>query len=292
MAKKHSRAKPKRAEKKLGKSESWLSVEVIVLLTAIFIIVQTAGLFVANSLFAQGLAQAPITQNVNDVENGLYLFGIIIVMTIIIVLALRLRRTAKFLWVIEAIAIFSTSIIVFSSFLPTEDSIALLLTILLLYVRYWKRENVWIRDLAGTIAIIGAGAFIGISLGLLPALVFIIILALYDIIAVFFTKHMVEIGKAVTKKNFAFTIALPSKKHRFELGNGDLVIPLIVTASVLANGPFSNNALVAGACAIASFVGLLISIYSVSIWKKPMPALPPQTALMVIVLIAALFFGI
>jgi len=280
----------KKGEKQ--KKENWLSVQVILMLAEIFLITQTLGLIAAHNLYLLGAAQAPITQNINDVENGLYLFAIIIVMTIIIFIALRMRRTAKFLWAVEALAIFSTSLIVFSAFLPTEDLLVILLTALVLIARYWKRNSIFIRDIAGMIAIIGAGAYVGISLGMLPVLVFVIILAVYDIIAVFFTKHMVEIGSAVTKRNFAFTIAMPTKKHKFELGNGDLVIPLIVASSVLVNGPFQNNSLIAGLCLIASFIGLLLSIYSVSAWRKPMPALPPQTLLMIIVLVAGLLLWV
>ena len=128
--------------------------------------------------------------------------------------------------------------------------------------------------------------------GLVPVLVFIVLLSIYDLIAVFGTKHMVTIGKAVTKKNLAFTICMPSKNHTFELGNGDLVIPLICAVSVYANGLFVNNGLVAGMVLGASFIGLLISIYSVGVKKIPMPALPPQTVLMIIVIAAAILLGL
>ncbi|MEI7961222.1 MAG: presenilin family intramembrane aspartyl protease [archaeon] len=309
MARKAKKKKATTANKKISKTEklqkvatkesktpnkeneNWLSPRAITLLVIIFIITQGAGLFVAHLLFLEGAQVAPITDNINDIENAIYLFVVIMVMTAIILIALKLRRTTKFLWFIEALAIFSTCIITFSALLPAGDLIVLLITALVLYMRYWKRENILIRDIAGIIAIIGSGAYIGISLGIFPVLAFIIALAIYDLIAVFYTKHMVEMGKAVTKSNFAFTIAMPTKKHRFELGNGDLVIPLIVAASILTNGPFINNSLIAGLCAIVSFIGLLFSIYSVGKWKRPMPALPPQTLLMVIVIIAGLLLG-
>jgi len=282
----------KTAKKIVEEKKSWFSPEAIIMLTAIFLITQTIGLLAAHQFFVLGAQQPIITQDVNDIENGLYLFGVIIAMTIIMVMILRLKRGNKFLWVIEALAIFSTSLLVFSAFLPTSDLLAILLTAFILYMRYWKRNNIFIRNIAAMIAIIGAGAYIGISLGVMPVLVFITILAVYDIIAVFYTKHMIEIGKAATEKNFAFTVAIPTKKHHFELGNGDLVIPLIAATSILTNGPFQNNALIAGACIIASYIGLLFSIYSVSELKRPMPALPPQTLLMAIVLITGFILGL
>jgi len=272
-------------------AEDWFSAEAFSKLAVIFLAVEILGLYVAKQLYFMGLAQPPFSEDINNVGNALYLFGMIILMTIVLLVLFKLRRTKKLLWAIEAMAIFSTSVIVLSVFFPTNDYIVLALTLLILVWRYTHRQSVLFRDFVSLIAVAGAGAFIGISLGLLPILAFIIILATYDIIAVFYTKHMVEIGKQATSNNFAFTVAIPTAKHTFELGNGDLVIPLMVASSILVNGPFVNNGIIAGLCLGASFIGLMSSIYTVSVKKIPLPALPPQTALMVIVIIIALILG-
>lgn len=279
----------KKKETKTQK-DNWLSREVFLILALIFFSVQALGLFVASQLYSMGLAQPPFSSDINDVSNAIFLFASIMVMTVFILILLKLRKTKKILFIIEAMAIFSTSIMVFGSFIQTNDLLVLAITAIILFIRYTNRENVLFRDFVSLIAIAGAGAFIGISLGLLPILVFIIILAIYDIIAVFYTKHMVEIGKQAVGNNFAFTVAIPTKKHNFELGNGDMVIPLMVASSILVNGPFLNNTLVALLCIGASYIGLASSIYTVSVKKIPLPALPPQTALMVIVIIVSLFF--
>ncbi|MFA5125472.1 MAG: presenilin family intramembrane aspartyl protease [archaeon] len=283
--------KLKSAKKKPDYS-SWMNTEIFVLLAIVFISVQTFGLYVAKQLFLLGLQQPPFTEDINDIANSFYLFGAIILMTVFILILLKLRKTKKLLWLIEGLAVFSTSIIFFTAFFPTNDIIVLVLTAIIIIWRYTHRENVLFRDFVSLIAIVGAGAFIGISLGLIPILAFIIILAIYDIIAVFYTKHMVEIGRQATSNNFAFTVAFPTKKHTFELGNGDLVIPLCVASSILINGPFNNNGLVAGLCLGASFIGLMTSIYTVSVKKIPLPALPPQTLLMIIVIISGLLLGL
>ncbi|MCX6803550.1 MAG: presenilin family intramembrane aspartyl protease [Candidatus Diapherotrites archaeon] len=281
----------KPTEKNLKQKENWLSPQVILLLTVVFLITQAAGLFIAKTLFDLGLQQAPFTENINDIANAAYLFGMILIMTIVLLIVLKFRRTKNLLWLVEGLAVFSTTTIVFSAFFPTQDTLVILITAIVLILRYGLRKNQLIRNAVSIIAITGAGAFIGISLGFVPIIAFITALAIYDIIAVFYTKHMVTIGKEVVKNNFAFTIAFPTKKHKFELGNGDLVIPLMVASSILVNGPFKMNSLVAGLCLVASFIGLLLSIYSVSKWKRAMPALPPQTALMIIVLVIAFLAG-
>jgi presenilin-like A22 family membrane protease len=275
-------------EKKDSK-ESWLSKEVIIKLALLFLIIEGTGIIVAINLIPQNVAQPLFSENINDPINAIGLFVMILVMTGLILLILKFRKENQFLIIIETLAIFSASIIVTAALIPNEI-IAIILSLALIVFRNLYRENIFIRNFASAIAIAGAGALLGISLGLLPIILFIIILAIYDIIAVFGTKHMVALGQAVTKKNYAFTIAIPTKKHFFELGNGDLVIPLVVATSIIANAQFQNNVIVATLCLLASFLGLCSSIYMVSAKKIAMPALPPQTLLMVIILIISLIF--
>src|SRR3989338_4603794 len=129
------------------------------------------------------------------------------------------------------VAVFSTSWIVASVFVG--DLIGIAFAILLTASRIVLSENLLLRNAASIIAIIGAGALLGVSLGVVPVIVFVILLSAYDFIAVFKTKHMVTLAKAMTKKNLAFTIALPTKEHKFELGTGDLVVPLVFASAVL-----------------------------------------------------------
>ena len=290
MAKKARRARApaaKAAQKR--ESESWISARVFVLLAAIFLVVESIGLLAAYLLAVQGAQQPIFGESVNDISNAIYLFSVIMLMTVVILLVLHFRKKSHMLWAIEALAIFATSIVLFGTFMPGWE---LIIALAIVAWRYTHRESVWFRNLCSGIAIAGAGSLIGISIGMLPVLVFITALAAYDIIAVFGTKHMVTIGKSVIKNNYAFTMAMPTKAHSFELGNGDLVIPLMTASSVLANGPFMNNYLVASICLGASFIGLMISIMLVAKKKISMPALPPQTVLMLAVIGAALLLGL
>lgn len=279
-------------KKETNKSESWENKEVFILLTIVFLIVECIGLFTAVSLYNQGFSEPPFGDNVNDPINAIGLFVTILIMTGFILLVIKFKKERRFLILVETLAIFSTTILVLQAIIPNKDMVILLLALLLIVIRNIDRENLIVRNISGGIAIAGAGALLGISIGLLPVLLFIIILAIYDIVAVFGTKHMVTMGKAVTKQNFAFTIAMPTKEHTFELGNGDLVIPLMVAASIFVNANFLNNALVSALVLIASFIGLCISIYLVSQKRIAMPALPPQTLLMLIVIGSAIILGL
>ena len=277
-------------EKEDNSHEDYINWEALLVLLVIFVIVEFLGLFVAYSLATQGVQPEIFAEDSNSIWNAAYLFVSIMIMTAIILLLMRLRKRKQTLWALEALAVFVTSMIVFEIFFG--ETIGLFLSICVLLWRFTFRKSVLFRNFVGMIAIAGAGGLIGLSLGIVPIVAFITALAIYDLIAVFGTKHMVAIGKEVTKENFAFTIALPTREHQFELGNGDLVIPLVVASSTLVNGPFNNNFIVAGFVLAASYVGLAISIQSVSVLKQPLPALPPQVVLMLIILGISFMLGI
>lgn len=274
-----------------NQDENWFTTEVITKLGLIFLAIQLIGLIIAQNIYTQGYTQALFTENINDAINGIYLFGMIIITTIIFLLIVKFKRTKKLLWGVEMLAIFSTSLIVFSSFFPTSYLIALILTTVIFILRYSQVKNITTRSLAAGIAIMGAGAYIGTSIGMIPLVIFVTILSLYDIIAVFFTKHMIQIGKESTQNNYAFTIAIPTKKHHFEIGNGDLVIPLALASSIITSGPFTNNWIISGLIILMSYLGITISLQFVSKYKTPMPALPPQVMLMLITILLGLILG-
>lgn len=278
--------------KKKNKIKEIPNINIFLLLGFFFIITQSIGLFVANKFIELNVKAQLFTEDSNDPINAIYLFLMILLMTGIILLILKFRKKNNFLWIIEALAILSTSIIVFSAFFENNDLIVLFFVGIIFITRYLNKENILIKNIVSIIAISGAGAMVGISIGLIPVLIFIFILAIYDLIAVFGTKHMVTLGKAVTKDNFAFTITMPTKQHKFELGNGDLVIPLVTATSILASGWFNNNYLVSALVLIFSFIGLVFAIHIVSTKKIALPALPPQVFLTILVIIIATIIGL
>ena len=71
------------------------------------------------------------------------------------------------------------------------------------------------RNALAVIASAGVGAIIGFSIDPIPAIAFVILVAIYDMIAVWFTGHMVEFAKRFIKMKTAFTIgASGTKKER------------------------------------------------------------------------------
>ncbi len=112
----------------------------------------------------------------------------------------------------------------------------------------------YVVNIAGLSIAVGAMALIGISFGILPAIVLLVALAIYDAWAVYRTKHMIVLADAVSglklpillviPKGFPYSfIKQPSLKEQMAsgeersamyMGLGDIVVPGILVVSAFA----------------------------------------------------------
>ena len=268
----------------------------IVYLVIIFIIVQIIGIIVSNYYSKTGEVKGVITSDPNDIANALFIIGEILVFTGILLLLKRYFKSGDYLFVFEFLALFAGMVVVFQVYLPYLISIILAFVLLGIksllsnYINKFKKINLWFNNFLLGIAIAGAGSIIGLSLGILPVIVFLILLSIYDIIAVFYTKHMVVLAKMFIKKKIALTFSIPSKKKIYQLGGGDIVVPLVVSSSylflLLKHVSFNIAIIPIIGIWIASLLGLVWTFYVLQKGKvKVMPALPPQAILILIVII-------
>lgn len=273
--------------------------KVLVWFLGIFLITQLLGLYVGSKyipLIKTGVV-APIVEKPEEPSSSIIIFVYVLLATGLILIIIRLRRF--FLRILEAFAIFFASWLAFDVILPFNGVIgAIALTA-------WKmlRPSVLSRNLAVIFSVAGAGAFIGSSLGILPVLIFVFILSVYDYISVFITKHMITIAKAIIETQSAFTISIPHKFkkpvtfkvagkkikksfHVFQLGAGDILVPLIFSVSVLSRYTILNSIFVI----LGSLASLGFLLYFVT--KKPgraLPALPVISVGMLLGFLISLF---
>ncbi len=272
--------------------------ELFLQLVAIFVITQALGLFVADRLIQEQVSVTIVNDNPQDVSNSAGLFVYIIFGTGLLLLLIKFLKDKILFFALkalESIVIFGTSTLVFSVF---YDSILMVFfAIILVATRLVFYKNVLLRNVTSVISTAGAGALIGVSLGIIPVIVFLIALSIYDYIAVFKTKHMVTLAKSITAKNLSFTYALPTKEHQFELGTGDLVMPLAFAASVLTTTKlayaFPYYFIPPIIILVASLIGLFLTMgYLSNRVGKALPALPPQAVLMIIAFILLKLVGV
>ncbi len=268
-----------------------MNKKLLLQLISLFLITQMLGLYTGYSLISFEVEREGIVNdNPDDPINSIGLFIYILVFTGILLLILKFYKGDLLFIAMESILVFLTSLIVFGFLIPEKYGlIALILPIALVLSRLIFRKNLLLRNLASVLAAAGAGALIGYNFGIIPVSLFLVILSGYDIIAVFYTKHMVTLAKGITKKNLAFTFALPTQNHQFELGTGDMVIPLVFGVSVLTETTkhfVLSFALISPIIVLwGSLVGLILTIhYSSQNVGKALPALPLQTVIMFLML--------
>jgi presenilin-like A22 family membrane protease len=154
---------------------------------------------------------------------------------------------------------------------------ALLLTIIVHKYPEW-----YVVDTVGLVMAIGAVVILGVTFAILPAVVLLIILAIYDAISVYKTKHMITLADSVIDLNLPVLLVIPKKlsysyrkekprlKEQLEegkereamfMGLGDIVIPSLLIVSAISflpanSGAFglTTNVLVA----IGTMIGILI----------------------------------
>ncbi|MCX6769735.1 MAG: presenilin family intramembrane aspartyl protease [Candidatus Micrarchaeota archaeon] len=152
-----------------------------------------------------------------------------------------------------------------------------------------------IKNAAALISSAGVGALFGFSLGFLPAVLFVILLSIYDYIAVFKTRHMIEMARELSTRQLSFAITakdVPARRksetdeayvdrameegERLDLGTGDLSVPLMISVSAYAAPTLGPNGLIyALAVAAGSTISLYLLLQFVSKQKVFLPALPP-----------------
>ncbi len=275
---------------------------------------QILGLYIGNiyvqAIKAEVLERPEIIEGVSpeSPEVSFFLFGYIIVVTIVILIIIRYKKVV--LRGVEAFVIFVSAWVTFAFLIPFSiqnvwlEFISFLLSplgsmgfilfnilalnsLFALALTVWKilRPTVVSQNVAAIFSGSGVGALLGVSLGIVPCIIFMMILSIYDFISVFITKHMVKMAKAITERPMAFTIAAPhkfkkakyihhkktkKKIHVFQLGLGDIIIPLMFSVSILNKFTIFHSMITV----IGSMIGLLLLTFYITRKPRPLPALP------------------
>lgn len=258
----------------------------------IYLVIQALGLFVGVKLFSNPEVRAQAETHPISLSSVLISFGIA---TILIFLAVRFLKKGVFFQIFIGFLIFFGSMIVFESLLGDIDMVirgfhfgnipVLFLAIICIYL-YYLHPKVITQNIAIGLAISGAGVMLGLNIQVWEVLVLLVILSVYDIIAVWKTKYMMTLFKGLEEKGVIMAFIIPSKiKDVFAnlnrvqtgeefliLGTGDVVFPIIFAVSALKYSLWSSIAIILGALLGLSFIHFFFIARKE---RKPIPALPP-----------------
>ncbi len=176
-----------------------------------FMLVQFAGIALAT-LWFNGATYQQITssQIVSGPSNALLLLAYIIFLAVVMILIFRFYHGAKLFRVIEGVVIFIASFYVFLVIIAyfTQSSNVATIGAAIMAILLVAAKNKWVKlkNVAAIIASIGVGAVLGFGFSFFAAIIFMGLLAIYDFVAVFITKHMITLANVVTDNNLAFMV--------------------------------------------------------------------------------------
>jgi presenilin-like A22 family membrane protease len=248
--------------------------------------------FVATMLLAVAFAAPFRTAGLqafsdpDDVWNSIWYIGLILLFTALILYIAR--KGAK--WLIRLIILATVALTIGYVAYPllavslgvaemTSFAIAAAIALGSVAALYWHPEW-YVVDAVGLLVAAGSAAIFGISLGLVPVVVLLAGLAVYDALAVYRTKHMLSLADTVIELRLPVLLVIPKHGgYRFRadtaqfksasaatkgqreamfMGLGDLVMPTILVVSALYFPVVGGGAFPALGAALGTLVGFSV----------------------------------
>lgn len=208
------------------------NLKITIILTVLFVLSQVVGLLVTSKYLnpSQEIPFGIQRPQIQPIETFFQIALAIILTTAVALLVVRFKgvRIWKF-WFF--LSIFFTLTISFAAFI--KEIFAIVLAIIFSIIKVFK-TNMIINNLT-ELFIYGALAALFVPiLDIFWVSMLLLVISLYDAIAVWKTKHMVSLAKFQThSKLFAGLHIRYNKKKEAILGGGDIAFPLLFAGVVL-----------------------------------------------------------
>jgi presenilin-like A22 family membrane protease len=264
----------------------------------LLLLVETGSILISLPVQAAGITAF---EDPGSVANPFIFIAILLVFTGFLLVLIK-YNLKKVIAAIIGLSIFLTFGYIFTALvtaaLGTTDLamlVVLILSILATALLYVFPEW-YVIDSLGILIGAGVASIFGVSLDIIPVVILLILLAVYDAISVYKTKHMITLAEGVIDLKTPILFVVPKRRDysfirdgigklddggersAFIIGMGDLIMPsiLVVSANVFLKGWRLGgiiNLPALGAMA-GSLAGLTVLLYFVSS-GKPQAGLPP-----------------
>lgn len=262
------------------------------------VIVEIGAILLSLPVQAAGLAAF---EDPDSVANPVIFMVILLVFTGFLLLLIK-YDLKKLISAVIGISIFITFVYIFSALvnmvMGATDAAFVVILILSVaaIVALYKFPEWYVIDTLGILIAAGVASIFGVSLNILPVIVLLVILAVYDAISVYKTKHMITLAEGVIDLKTPILFVIPKKRgysfiregigkldegterSAFIMGMGDLIMPsvLVVSANVFLSGYriFGMINIPALGAIIGSCAGLVVLMYFVTS-GRPQAGLPP-----------------
>ncbi len=276
---------------------NWSRLLPVITIPAMLVLVEVIALVLSLPMQSAGITAF---EDPESFANPLLFIVILLVFTAFLLVLIKFRRK-KLIGVIIAVSIFFTFIYIYAGItvyllgmvpgtLGATLALALFSTALLYLYPEW-----YIIDSLGILIAAGAASIFGISLDIIPVLLLLSILMVYDAISVYKTRHMVTLAEGVIDIKSPILFIVPKRRGysfmregigdldsgdraAFVIGMGDLIMPsiLVVSANI-----FLNSTRLAGIITLPALGAIIGSVIGLALLLtvvqkgKPQAGLPP-----------------
>jgi len=264
------------------------------LMAALLLVTDGLALLLAQPFEAVGLVTF---ENPTDPLNLAYFFSMLVLITVLILLISKFWKKR----VVQGIVLGATGLLVFTVIYPfltfvVPDpwslglSAVIVASLLILLIKY---PEWYVVDVCGILVGLVTTAMLGISLSINLIIILLIVMAVYDAISVYQTKHMIDLADTVLDLKLPVVLVIPksrqysllketkSLKQKLEsqeereasfMGLGDIVFPGALAVSAFHNLS-SNGLLVAFSVMLGTLLGF--TVLAILLMKgKPQAGLP------------------
>jgi presenilin-like A22 family membrane protease len=240
-------------------------------------------------------------QDPGSVANPVIFILILLVFTALLLVLIRYDMK-KVITAVIGISIFLTFVYIFMALVygsigeTDAATVSVLALSVLATVLLYRYPEWYVIDGLGVLIGAGVASIFGVSLEVIPVLILLILLAVYDAISVYKTKHMITLAEGVIDQKTPILFVIPKRRDysfikegigklgdggeraAFIIGMGDMIMPaiLVVSANVFLKGwklAGMINLPAIGAI-IGSLAGLVVLLNFV-MSGKPQAGLPP-----------------
>jgi len=264
----------------------------------LLLIVEIGAVLLSLPVQASGIVAF---EDPTSLENPLIFIAILLVFTGFLLLLIKYDMK-KVIAAVIGLSLFFTFVYIFMALVYAAAgvtdiaSVAVLVLAILATALLYKYPEWYVIDALGILIGAGVASIFGVSLDVWPVVILLILLAVYDAISVYKTKHMITLAEGVIDLKTPILFVIPKKRDysfikegigklgdggersAFIIGMGDLIMPsiLVVSANVFIQGSRIGGILNLPALGaiIGSLAGLLVLLHFV-MSGKPQAGLPP-----------------
>lgn len=237
----------------------------------------------------------------DSIANPFVFLFIMLVFTALLLLLIKWKAQtviSAIIGICLALVIYYVVSSLIFSYVPTLPAswIGIAATVIVILL-LWYRPEWYVINVSGILISAGCAAIFGISLSIIPVLILLILLIVYDAVSVHRTKHMLTLADGVLRQKMPIMFIVPktrsysyrnsgfslqdSKEERgaYMIGMGDMIMPaiLVVSAQVYAGGEGILSVAGIALPALGALIGGIIGLCSLMIplnSGKPQPGLP------------------